>query len=296
MMYLFRLYHIAYGGNVYPSRQTIANALRVHPNTVDKYNRILKALGFLSWLSGKPNFTSNTYFIDACTQNQTMIRPEGFVIPRKLWFSLRGLMNKLDWEAKQKLYTTLIKDFVNHILTNREYLRTLLKESMQKSFEKTKDPPKKKKRPFLWNLLKPFKLPFKENIILSGFGEATLRASIEDYHAYLGWKKSIDNPVAFLIARCKFYKAKYHNVEKATPKQNLTWVKSQLKNNGAEFVSSEIEIPRDSKKLFTKLMICKKQKEKSVLYLWKKINGYWIDKRITLDNPRLVELVMPFFG
>ncbi len=296
--YLLQCYNFAYtldGKPIRPSKATLAKQVGICIRTLDTALQALKEMGLLTWVSGKKNFATNTYSITRAWAGIPMRMPEDFTVPKYLWLKMQYMLKKEKFKKfRASIYEHISRNFTDHLLHREKYLRVCLLNSSKNSLKASKDPPKRKKRRILWYLLKPFELSTRDNIILSRYGEATLKSAIEDHAYYLDQGNSIDNTPAFLIHRCKEHKQKLEGLSKAIPSDTLEWIKARLKTSKAKYISSEGEILRDSSNLFTKLMICKSDVKKSVLYLWKKINGTWIDKQITIDHPRFEELVEPF--
>ena len=82
--------------------------------------------------------------------------------------------------------------------------------------------------PSFRQILEPLKLSFRDQAILSSYGEGPLRAAINDIESYSG---KVFNTVAFLISRCKSIKSKMMDMAKelsSTPEENLNWLKEKL--------------------------------------------------------------------
>ncbi len=300
LVYTLGLFNIAYI-KVDSSRQTIASIAGVHRNTFDNHKRELKAMGYLDWKSGKKTYETNTYFLPEHVSNQHLLRPKDFSIPWWLWDKIEKILKKLNWNDQQIFYLQFVKDLVHHILFENGSLRTSLDENEKKS---SKDPPKTRagpKKTILWQLLKPFDLPFKEKVILSSYGEGPLRAAISDLQSYSG---KVKNVVAFLISRCKTVKAKFEDMAKevyASAEENVQWLKKYLSKDfikkKCHFYNNPDEIDRStkSKKPYVRFLTHKTDAEKSKLIIEQKVNGHWTDKTIELTREKFRTAVMETF-
>ncbi len=297
LLYTLKLYEIAFCGHVCPARETLAKNIGVHHNTIDKSLKKLSTWGCLTFVSGKQTYETNTYFIADCYKNQSVARPDDYKIESKLWFALNRIIKRLDWERKQRAYEHLVRDIVHHFYRKRDFLRTLLKEKEKNPKKEGHDPPKKRKRVIFWHLLKPFKLCFRDQAILSRFGEGSLYLAIDDLKTYLSWGKEVSNAAAFLMSRCKYHRDQLRfKRAPQTPANKIGWLKDQLKNtSNLKFVQSEEEVDRaDNATTFVKFLIHKTDSKQSKIFFWKKVDGYWVDKEISLQNERFQELVMEF--
>ena len=193
------------------------------------------------------------------------------------------------------------KEFAQQSFQDIKQIRTCLPNYSKKNFKKSKDPPRSRSKPLLWKLLKEFKFTKKDNFILSSYGEASLRAALEDYKFYLSLRKRIDNPVAFLISRCKYHRKKLTLEPQKTLEQKFKeFMKKAIllhEKGTVKFIQKEFQ-PKNSDrdKIYIRVREHKKNAEKSILYLWKRVNGYWVDKRIAFKHECFEELVEPFLA
>ncbi len=303
LLCLIQDYNCAYDGKVRPCISRLASELNVCSRTVDKSLKRLKANDDIQVYSGKRRFTTNDYFIGVEYQKHPIMYPIDYVRPKLLHIIMnRKIVREKSIALKRwisKHFRRAGKDFAHLSLSGLKKFRTHLKNEAKKDFKPSKDPPRSRGRTLFNLLLKGFKLPIRERFILSSFGEAPLRYAIDDYKAYLLWGKTIDKPIAFLISRCKYHRARLGLIPPKTPAQKfldfVKGAKSLHEKGGAIFIQSHEHLDRTkSDTLYIKLMVCKKRKEESILYLWRHINGYWVDKRISFKNERFDELVDPF--
>jgi len=296
-IYAMNLFDIAFYGKVSPARQTIANMCGFHVNTFDNHKKELQKIGLIDWDSGKKTYETNTYYLPDHVRNQTITRPKDFVIPRFLFLAIQYVLKKLDWKGQQAIYQQLIKDIVHHISLRDRKERTSSDENSEKC---AKDPPKTRgspKRPIFRRLLSDFKFNFKDQAILSSYGEGPLRAAICDLNRYNG---EVKNVVAFLISRCKAHQSKIQNPQASkieTPVQNLEWLKRLLtdqKMKARLILKSGSSIDRSTRenKPFVNLLIHKKDLRKSKLIIEQKVHGTWIDKAISINREKFRETIL----
>lgn len=296
-VYALNLFDIAFYGKVSPARQTIANMCGFHVNTFDNHKKELQKIGLLDWDSGKKTYETNTYYLPDHVRNQKITRPKDFVIPRFLFIAIQYVLKKLDWKGQQAIYQQLIKDIVHHISLRNRKERTSSDEISEKC---AKDPPKTRgspKRPIFRRLLSEFKFDFKDQAILSSYGEGSLRAAICDLNGYNG---DVRNVVAFLISRCKSHQNKIQDqqaLQIETPGQNLKWLKQLLidpKMRARLILKSGSSIDRSTQenKPFVNLLIHKKDISKSKLIIEQKVHGTWIDKAISADREKFSETIL----
>ena len=296
LIYTTKLFDIAYIKSN-PSRQTIANISGVHVNTFDNHKKELQTMNYLAWKSGKKTWETNIYELPDHVKLQTITRPKDFSIPRFLFLAIQKVLKKLNWDDQQTIYKQLIKDLVHHITLRVRKKRTSLDKNEKKC---ATGPPKTRagprRHPFR-KILEPLKLSFRDQAILSSYGEGPLRAAINDLESYSG---TVRNTAAFLISRCKSIKNKMMDIDKeiyASAEENINWLKEKLSDEKLQkkiIFESENEIDRTSqcKKPYVNLLIHKTQPEKSKLVINQKVNGHWIDKTITLSSERFRTAVM----
>ena len=296
-------HNCAYDGNVYPSRQTIAKHLNISIRRVDKALKNLVRDGDVHIKSGKGDYTTNTYYIDMKYQKNPLMNPSDYEHP----FVIRCILNKKIKKAKcralkkwiKKHFRREKKEFAHQSFQDIKQIRTCLLNSNKKFLRKSKDPPKSRGRPLFMGLLKEFKFQMKDNFILSHYGEAPLRAALDDYRFYLLQGKEIDNSMALICSRCKHHRKRLGMEPVKTPAQKFKGfvkrAKSMCEKGIATFIQKEDQIDHmNHDKVYIKLLKHKKTPEKSILYLWKRVNGYWVDKCIAFSNERFEELVEPF--
>ena len=302
VLYGLQMYEIAYDGKIKVSMKQLAKELGVHINTLEKSLKNLRKWGLISWQSGKPAWKPNYYFIHAKGNEAlaTMGRPTGYKLKGKLWFALQGKIKKQGYLRRQEIFRKIrcFRDNVDDLLRRWIFLRT---QEEKKASKGSKDPPKTRagpKKTIYWQLLAQFNFTFKEKAILSSYGEAPLRAAINDLESYSG---KISNPIAFLISRCKAIKTKLDDLAKeltATPEENLRWLKEHLSKDSiikkCKFFTKPEEINRATKtrKPYLRLMIHKSEAKRSKLIIEQKVNGHWVDKVIELSRGKFRTAVM----
>ena len=301
LAYLMQEYNIAYEGDIFPSRKRLAEELQVCERTIDKTLKNLKFDKDLYVQSGKKNWTTNQYSVPIKYQKTPLIAPPDYIRPKILHWILSRKFSKAKcpklkhWIGKH--FRRQKPQFAHYSFQEIKKLRISIEEAIKNFFKSSKDPPKSRGRPILWHLLKQFTLPFKDKAILSSFGEAALRAAIDDMTAFTSWGKEVDNVTAFLISRCKAHREKSGAaLSKETPDNILKWLKRQLIGKPhIKIIQSEEQVDRmDNRSTFVKVLVHKSSPLESIILFWKKINGYWIDKRVPLKHERLMEAVSEF--
>ena len=300
MMYTLSLFNIAYIKSE-PSRATVSRIVGCHRNTFDNHKREMQKMHFLDWKSGKPTYETNIYYLPEHVSNQHIPRPKDFTIPWWLWKAIEKVLKRLNWNDKQVFYLQFLKDIVHHIPFGYGKVRTSLDENEKKS---SKDPPKTRAGPrktIFWQLLEPFNFNFRDQAILSSYGEATLRAAISDLESYYG---KVSSPIAFLISRCKALKSKCSEMVKelhASAEENLAWLKEYFSDE--EFKSKchgiksaeEIDRSTKSKKPYVRCMVHRTIPEKSKLIIEQKVYGHWIETIIEVTRKRFRTAVIETF-
>ena len=294
IVYTFQLLHLVFPNIVNPARRSMSDGLGMHRNTFDKYKKRLQDMGYLDWKSGKKTWETNKYSLDTSLVQQIIPRPESYKMPTFLRKAIYARIKEGDWAIKKKFYTRLVHQKNISFSKERAF-------EEKNEINSSKDPPKTRagpRRPIFRQLLKPFNLNFRDQAILSSYGEAPLRAAINDLESYSG---KVFNTVAFLISRCKAIKSKLQDMAKeltATPEENLNWLKEHLSSDAikkrCKFFTKPDEINRatKSKTPYIRLMIHKHSPEKSKLIIEQKVNGHWIDKVIELFREKFRTAVM----
>ena len=114
--------------------------------------------------------------------------------------------------------------------------------------------------------------------------------------AYLDWGKTISNKAAFLMSRCKFHKeAATVNKKLEEPKDIKSWLMSYFKTNKSKFkfinTDSDLDLATSEAKPFINLKFHKDDLKKSVLKVFQKVQGSWVDKVFSFDRPNLAEAI-----
>ena len=299
MGYLLQCYHFAYGlegKRINPSKAILAKEVGVCIRTLDKALKALKEMDFLTWVSGKKTWETNTYLINEAYRAKPLRRPADFRIPKVLWLKMQYLLKKKRFkELWGNIYEHILQDIADHILRIDNFLRTQLKKELEKSLKKSLDPPEKRKKPPNWYLLRPFNLSFKDKCVIGRYPEAVLRSVIDDVHYYENQGKKISSVIALLTSRCKNHQERLAIKDKAKTGDVKNWITDYLKANRKKltFIESESDIDRQTKnqKPFIELKFHKSDITRSVLKVYQKVYGYWIDKIFTFDRPDFAQVV-----
>lgn len=298
--YLFQAYHFAYGVEgkpITPSKATLAKEIGICVRTLDKALKILEDMGVISWKSGKQTWETNTYYLAEAYKSIPMRKPKGFKHPKYLWLKQQYLIkNQKLKEFTRTLYEHFLGDITDHLLRREKKLRTS-KVKIEKSLLKLgTDPPYAQKVPPNWHLLKDLKLHFKDQWVLSRYSECLLRAVMNDLYSYQSWGKSVENVAAFLISRCKDHE-KQNEIKRSNPtNMNVKeWLTAYFKERRTRFLFisdiNQIDRAKSEYRPFIQLLWHKGDFKQSVLKVFQKIEGNWIDKIFKFDRPNLVESI-----
>ena len=298
--YLFQAYHFAYGVEgkpIRPSKATLAKEIGICVRTLDKALKILEDMGVISWKSGRQTWETNTYYLADAYKFTPMRKPKDFKHPRHLWLKQQYLIKKQKLkEFTRTLYEHLLGDIADHLLCKNKNIRTSQERSGKNVFNSAKDPPKSRKMPPNWHLLKDLKLNFKDQWVLSRYSERLLRSAINDLCAYKAWGKSVDNVAAFLMSRCKENEKQNETQKsKAYPSNVKEWLTNYFKSRRSRFVFvshiNQVNLATDDSRPFIQLLWNKQDIQKSVLKVYQKVQGTWIDKVFNFGRPNLAESI-----
>jgi len=297
LAYLLQSYWFAYGvegKDIYPAKATLAKEIGVCIRTLDKALHALKDMGVVTWFSGKENYTTNTYYLEEAYKKTPMKNPEdGFKHPRHIWLKLQYNVKKKQLKHIWRIiYEHFLKDIADHMLRIYKYIRTPIEESIKNPFKTSKDPPKERKKPPNWSLLRPLQLNFKDQHVLGRYSEAVLRSSIDDMNAYLNWGKTINNKGAFLESRCKTHQQEMEANQKIKNPINIKeWLCGYFKTHRSrfQFINEETDLDRTTKepRPFIALKFHKEDFELSSLKVFQKVKGAWIEKIFSFDRQDL---------
>nr|VFK81020.1 MAG: Helix-turn-helix domain [Candidatus Kentron sp. SD] len=294
VLWVIKTFYLAFG-KVTPSYQTIADILQVHRNTVIKRLQELREWGVISWKSGKKTFETNTYYLNEAYMELIIPRPEKITLPRKIHYAFVSKMAKAKGWLKTKLMNHFSIENVHHKLIVYLFSRTSIEKRRKDSFKSSKDPPPKRKKPPNWQLLRPFKLSFKDQWVIGRYSEALLRSAIDDYNFYKKQGKEIVNIPAFLISRCKTHKEKLDLLKKENRTNVKDWITSYFKSRGKRFIfiakESDLDHSTSEQKPFIQFLKHKADIKKSILKVWQKVGGQWTDKVFNFDRPDLADSI-----
>lgn len=298
--YLFQAYHFSYGVEgkpIRPSKATLAKEIGTCVRTLDKALKILEDMGVISWKSGRQTWETNTYYLTDAYKTTPMRKPQDFKHPRHLWLKQQYLIKKQRLkEFTRTLYEHLLGDIADHLLCRNKNIRTSQKRGGENFIKSSKDPPKTYKKPPSWHILIDLKLKFKDQWILSRYSEHLLRAAIDDLHAYQSWGKTVENIAAFLMSRCKEHEnKKCTRTQKAKPIDIKKWLTSYFKSARNRFLFindiNQIDKATNESRPFIQLLWHKQDIQKSVLKIYQKVQGSWVDKVFNFDRPNLAEAI-----
>jgi hypothetical protein len=298
--YLFQAYHFAYGVEgkpIYPSKKTLAEEVGICIRTLDKALKILKEMGIISWKSGQTTWETNVYYLVDTYKSTPMRKPSDFTHPRHLWLKQQYLIKKQKLkEFTKTIYEHLIRDIADYLLRKNKKIRTPQEKRRKNILKVGTDPPNPQKKPPHWHLLKDLKLHFKDQWVLSRYSECLIRAAMDDLNSYQSWGKSVKNVAAFLVSRCKDHE-KQNEMKKSKPNPDniKEWLTIYFKERKKRFLfisnKNQIDRTKSEHRPFIQLLWHKDDFKKSVLKVYQKVEGTWIDKVFRFDRPNLVDSI-----
>jgi hypothetical protein len=295
--YLFQDYHFSYGVEgkpTYASKETLSKELGICIRTLDKALKILRDMGVIYWKSGKKTWETNTYYLADVYKSTPMRKPQGFKHPKHLWLKQQYLIKKQKLkEFTRTLFEHLLGDIADYLLRKNKKIRTSFEKRVENDFKSSKDPPKSTKLPPNWHLLKDLNLNFKDQWILSRYSEHLLRAAIDDLRFYQSLDKKVNNIAAFLMSRCQ------EHDRQVKPQKNTNnikkWLSSYFKSRRTRFLfiseSQQLDRTKNESRPIIHLLWHKQEIQKSILRVYQKIQGAWIDKVFNFDRPNLTEAI-----
>lgn len=298
--YLLQGYHFAYGAEgklINPSKGRLANELGICIRTLDKALKILEDMGVVSWKSGKQTWETNIYYLADAYKSTPMRKPEDFKHPQYIFLKINYLIAKQKLkEFTRTLFEYLSTNIADHLLRKNKRIRTSQKEDTKNAIKSAKDPPKPRKMPLHWHILKDLKLHFKDQWVLSRYSELVLRSAINDLRAYESWGKKVENIAAFLISRCKDHERQKLAQDKNQDTKSIKeWLTDYFKSRRMRFVfindKKQVEPKTNESRPFIQLLWHKQDIQRSVLTVYQKVQGTWIDKFFKFDRPDLIEAV-----
>lgn len=298
--YLLQGYHFAYGAEgklINPSKGRLAEELGICIRTLDKALKILEDMEVVSWKSGKQTWETNIYYLADAYKSTPMRKPEDFKHPRHIFLKISYLIAKQKLkEFTRTLFEYLSTNIADHLLRKNKKLRTSQKEGGKSAIKSAKDPPRPRKMPPHWHILKDLKLNFKDQWVLSRYSELALRSAINDLRSYESWDKKVENTSAFLISRCKDHKRKKLDQDKNQDTKSIKeWLTDYFKSRKVRFVfvndRNQVDPKTSESRPFIQLLLHKQDIQRSVLKVYQKVQGAWIDKIFNFDRPDLTEAV-----
>ena len=251
----------------------------------------------ISWKSGKKTWETNTYYLADVYKSTPMRKPQGFKHPKHLWLKQQYLIKKQKLkEFTRTLFEHLLGDIADYLLRKNKNIRTSSKKECRNNFKSSKDPPKSTKFPTNWHILKDLSLNFKDQWILSRHSEHLLRAAINDLRFYQSLNKKVKNVAAFLMSRCHEHGRQVKSQKKNINTINIKeWLSSYFKSRRTRFLfiyeSQQLDRTKNESRPIIHLLWHKQEIQKSILKVYQKVQGVWIDKVFKFDRPNLIEAI-----
>ena len=277
-----------------PSQTTLGATIGVNRDTCRKYLRILVNQGWLGkWVFRL--YETCIYKLSSSDRKQIIYlfrnvkRPKGFPVPSWLFGMVMGCLPES--EAKHLLkYSLTHESSLKRGDRDKKYIENRKKREKKLLKSKFGVPCPIQTR----TLITKYDLNKSQAEFLARNKERVLSLAMEDVDTY---NTTVRNYFGLLIHRCRCHGCNKNPPKKKELKRDKTpWLKKLFaKNKKLEFIKSDDQIDRTKHgTTFVKLMINKSNPAESILYLWKRVNGYWVDKRIAFTNNRFEELVEPF--
>jgi hypothetical protein len=287
--YLLQCYHFAFslqGKPINPAKATLAKEVGICIRTLDKALKALVEMDYLAWTSGRKTWETNTYHIHEAYRGKPMKRPYGFKIPRAIYLKMQWMLKKKKFKALwNSIYEHIQDDIADHIQRINRFNTNFLRLDSKINLKTTTDPPKERKKPPNWHLFSKYNLHYRDQWAISRYSESALRQAIDDLDFYLSEGHEVRNIAAYLVSRCKAHQASHELAEGKKNMSPVDWLKGFLTSlkSKLNFITG-IEERKDSR-INVNFREHKTKPEKSMLNIYQKVNGCWIDKTIPLDRP-----------
>jgi len=199
----------------------------------------------------------------------------------------------MQWMLKKKkfkalwnsIYEHIQDDIADHIQRINNLNTNFLRLDSKINLKTSTDPPKKRKKPPNWHLFSKYNLHYRDQWAISRYSESALRQAIDDLEFYLSEGHEVRNVAAYLTSRCKAHQASHELAEGKKTMSPVDWLKGFLTSlkSKLNFITGVEE--RQDEKINVNFREHKTEPKKSMLNIYQKVNGCWIDKTIPLDRP-----------
>ena len=125
--------------------------------------------------------------------------------------------------------------------------------------------------------------------------------AMEDVDTYVeNFGKTVSNYFGFLLNRCKhhgseLYRKKKLQQQKESPKNLESWLMAYFKAHSKKIIfiakQSDLDLATSEPRPFVQFLKHKEDFKKSVLKVWQKVRGQWIDKVFVFDRQNLADSI-----
>ena len=125
--------------------------------------------------------------------------------------------------------------------------------------------------------------------------------AMEDVDTYVeSFGKTVSNYFGFLLNRCKhhgseLYRNRKLQQQKQSPKNLESWLMVYFKTHSRKIIfiakQSDLDLATSEPRPFVQFLKHKEDFKKSVLKVWQKVRGQWIDKVFVFDRQNLADSI-----
>ena len=287
--------------HVCPAQATLGDLVGINRDTCRSRLRMLVDLGWLSEWEFR-FYQTCIYKLPKGNRQQIAYlfrgvkRPKGFKVPPWLFGMIMGNMTATQGYSLLK-YDITHESFLKKGVRDKKYIEN--GEKLRKKLLKCKfgSPD-----PIMANvLMKKYNLNNQKAEFLARNEVRVISIAMEDLDTYVeNFGKTVVNHFGFLLNRCKYhgselYRKRKQQEKKQEPKPLGEWLTSYFKAHGKRFIfiSKERDLDPTTKELrpFIQFLKHKSNIKKSILKVWQKVGGAWIDKVFTFDRPDLADSI-----
>lgn len=223
-------------------------------------------------------------------------RPVGFRLPPWLFGMIMGTMTASQAYALLK-YDLTHESFLRKGIRSKKYIENGVK--LRKKLLKCKfgspDPH------ITQVLMTKYNLNKQKAEFLARNEVRVISLAMEDVDTYVeNFGKTVSNYFGFLLDRCKHHGSELHRKrklqeEKQSPENLEDWLIGYFKAHSKKIIfigkESDLDLATNEPRPFMQFLKHKEDFKKSVLKVWQKVNGQWIDKIFNFDRPNLADSI-----
>ena len=223
-------------------------------------------------------------------------RPVGFRLPPWLFGMIMGTMTASQAYALLK-YDLTHESFLRKGIRSKKYIENGVK--LRKKLLKCKfgspDPH------ITQVLMTKYNLNKQKAEFLARNEVRVISLAMEDVDTYVeNFGKTVSNYFGFLLDRCKhhgseLYRKRKLQEEKKSPENIEDWLMGYFKAHSNKIIfigkESDLDLSTNEPRPFIQFLKYKGDFKKSVLKVWQKVRGQWIDKVFEFDRPNLADSI-----